>query len=110
MHRLCGMAAATPPMFAVMVRIPGDPAVLHHRRGWSLTIGRDADCEITLPLVTVSRKHARITFDPTTGLIVHDLQSRNGTWVNNVPINRAPLRAGDCLRIGGAEINLSVRR
>jgi len=51
-----------------------------------LIIGRDADCDIVIPDRQVSRRHARIvkTFS---GVMLEDLGSKNGTYLNNQPIN-----------------------
>ncbi len=65
-----------------------------------IVIGRDDDCKIRLTSADVSRRHCRIL--PTNkGMIVRDLESRNGTFVNEEPVVEALLlKAGDQLRIG----------
>ncbi len=65
----------------------------------SLLIGRGSDCAIHIDDSSVSRKHARI--DPTPeGYHAADLGSTNGTFVNDQPVARHPLRDGDYLRVG----------
>jgi hypothetical protein len=59
-----------------------------------ITVGRDAECDICLPAVTISRHHARLIFRDG-AWIVHDLGSTNGTLLNGKPIGRARLRPGD---------------
>ena len=65
------------------------------------TIGRHPDCEIVLDVRAVSRKHAIISSDdPTQQFWIEDLNSRNGTQVNDSVIQeRTPLRHGDSIRI-----------
>ncbi|HID51213.1 MAG TPA: FHA domain-containing protein [Anaerolineae bacterium] len=62
-------------------------------------IGRGADCNIILPERQVSRHHVKITRDPT-GYTLHDLDSKNGTYLNSTQIKgSAPLQDGDEISI-----------
>jgi len=54
---------------------------------------------IVLPVRGVSRRHARLTLDEE-GLVLEDLESRNGVLVNGVRVQRTLLRAGDEVRLG----------
>jgi len=62
-------------------------------------IGRRQDCDMCIPLSVVSRRHCEIytEFDK---LLVRDLKSRNGIFVNDESIDEATLKAGDVLKIG----------
>ena len=62
-------------------------------------IGRRQDCDMCIPLSVVSRRHCEIysEFDK---VMVRDLKSRNGTFINNQSIDEAELKAGDVLKIG----------
>lgn len=51
----------------------------------SLTIGRDADCDIVIPDRQVSRRHARLT-PGGNGVLIEDLGSKNGTFLNNLAV------------------------
>jgi eukaryotic-like serine/threonine-protein kinase len=62
-------------------------------------VGRDRTCAIVLSHPAVSRKHARITASGTQ-LVLEDLKSANGTYVNNARIERAQLKPGDVVRFG----------
>lgn len=64
----------------------------------STVIGRAKDCDLSVEEEEVSRKHARITVSPS-GLMVEDLGSSNGTFVNSRRIQSGPLAPGDELRI-----------
>lgn len=79
-------------LFLAETRIPlrGNPVVFGR--------GEDADIQILVP--EVSRRHARMEFEPLTTAI-EDLGSKNGTLINNTPIvNRHELRSGDTIGIG----------
>jgi two-component system cell cycle response regulator len=64
-----------------------------------LILGRDEECHIRLVDDSVSRRHACIKPGPE-GHSVLDLQSTNGTFVNDRRVQLAPLKDGDYLRIG----------
>jgi ABC transport system ATP-binding/permease protein len=71
------------------------------------TIGRAARADFIVDAALVSRLHCRITFD-SGGLGVEDLGSTNGTWVNGRKIARAPLLAGDTLKVGRVEFAVKL--
>ncbi|RPI23493.1 MAG: FHA domain-containing protein [Actinobacteria bacterium] len=62
-------------------------------------VGRDADSDIFLGDVTVSRRHARFILDEH-GLRVEDLGSTNGTYVNDHRGDAFMLSPKDEVRIG----------
>jgi two-component system cell cycle response regulator len=64
-----------------------------------LVIGRGNDCEIRINDHSVSRRHARIQ-PGADGYYAVDLQSTNGTYVNDVPASMCKLKDGDYLRVG----------
>lgn len=69
-----------------------------------LVIGRDSkDCEIYLPLKNVSRQHAKVIFNGEEYAVV-DLESTNGTFVNNIRVSKCILRNHDLIRIGEAKL------
>ena len=64
-----------------------------------VTIGRDPDNTICIDVDSVSRRHARIeTYDATKFLV--DLNSTNGTYLNDKPAVRERLNSGDLLKVG----------
>jgi len=62
-------------------------------------IGRGQDCDLRVPLVSVSREHCELTVIGD-ALKVKDLASSNGTYVNNRRVNEESLGAGDRLVVG----------
>ncbi|MDE9365867.1 FHA domain-containing protein [Luteipulveratus sp. YIM 133132] len=67
----------------------------------ALTIGRGRVNSIVLDDMLVSRQHVRITVDDE-GLVLEDLGSRNGTFVNGRRIERTHLHEGDRIGIGAS--------
>ena len=63
------------------------------------TIGRGNHCDIQIVTHFVSREHARITTDRGT-VIIEDLASTNGVFVNSIRVDRHELHHGDLLTIG----------
>ncbi len=64
-----------------------------------IVLGRGNDCEILVNDHSVSRRHARIQ-PGADGYYAVDLQSTNGTYVNDVPASMYKLKDGDYLRVG----------
>ncbi len=62
-------------------------------------IGRAPESDLCLPMGTVSRRHA-ILEQTDQGWMVRDLQSENGTWVNNERIWERALADGDQVQFG----------
>ncbi len=72
-------------------------------RGEQVVVGRLADCQIHLPDVNVSRRHAAfIRMDD--GWAIEDLDSTNGTLLNGTTIERARLHDGDVIEIGVTQL------
>lgn len=57
-------------------------------------LGRSKECDITLGVSHLSRRHAELRVTPA-GLEVIDLDSSNGTYVNGAKVAKAVLKAGD---------------
>jgi DNA-binding winged helix-turn-helix (wHTH) protein len=65
-----------------------------------IIIGRDENCDVVVSHCLVSRRHSRIRWDGVR-FILEDLQSTNGTFVNNTRLAKAYyLKNKDELRIG----------
>jgi hypothetical protein len=71
------------------------------------TIGRGQDAQFRLPDTGVSRRHLEIRWDGQTALL-QDLNSTNGTTVNNAPVQEWQLANGDVIRVGHSEIIVRV--
>jgi adenylate cyclase len=69
-------------------------------QGQAIFIGRTDDNDIVLDDSSVSRRHAKITKDGEAYSLA-DLGSHNGTALNGILTQSAPLRDGDQIKIGG---------
>jgi putative nucleotidyltransferase with HDIG domain len=70
--------------------------------GQTLTAGRTAQSDIQLDDPSVSRRHCMLALLSNGLLQVTDLESANGTFVNERPIKEATARPGDLIRLGAA--------
>lgn len=64
-----------------------------------LILGRHSEADVRLPLADISRKHCRFLYRDGAWLVL-DLNSLNGTWVNDEQVHQVALRPGDVLRVG----------
>jgi DNA-binding winged helix-turn-helix (wHTH) protein len=87
------------------------PVVVHRDVEHALKVGenllgRDSDCDITIPYGSVSRHHARIRVT-TSGVTIIDLGSKNGTFVRDARIySETDLRHGDEIRLGQEQLRI----
>jgi pSer/pThr/pTyr-binding forkhead associated (FHA) protein len=64
-----------------------------------LLIGRHPECDVRINLTSISRRHCCLAQVDDT-MIVRDLGSRHGVWVNGRRVEEKVLKAGDQLAIG----------
>jgi pSer/pThr/pTyr-binding forkhead associated (FHA) protein len=62
-------------------------------------IGRRQECDLCIPLSIVSRKHCELSINQNK-LMIRDLHSKNGTFVNGQQVEDAQLNPGDRLNFG----------
>jgi pSer/pThr/pTyr-binding forkhead associated (FHA) protein len=62
-------------------------------------IGRRHNCDLCIPLKSVSKRHCQLNQDEGV-LKIRDLGSRNGTILNGKRIDEATIQAGDAVKIG----------
>ena len=71
----------------------------------SIVIGRSPDADLIVDDQYASLRHARISELPDGSLVVEDLGTVNGTFLNGRSIFRpTPFRPGDVLRVGRTQI------
>jgi len=76
--------------------------------GRAFVIGRQPGVELVLPEDLVSRRHARLAFEGE-DLLLEDLGSTNGTYLNGVRVAKARVAEGDRILIGGSLLKLVAR-
>ncbi|MCW5559235.1 MAG: FHA domain-containing protein, partial [Verrucomicrobiae bacterium] len=73
------------------------------------TVGRNPTNEFRIPDPSVSSFHAEITVLEADGtVIVRDLQSTNGTFIEGQPVEEATLAGGQRLQFGTVEMLLVI--
>jgi predicted component of type VI protein secretion system len=66
----------------------------------TIVVGRDPACDVSEDGDSLlSRRHTEFVAGPD-GVVVRDLGSRNGTFVNGVKVAEGPIRPGDIVHIG----------
>jgi diguanylate cyclase (GGDEF)-like protein len=84
----------------VLIYPPGPDMGRKYELGANIVnLGRDSSNDIVINSDSVSRRHARLTLESGQRMIT-DLQSTNGTYVNNEPILSRFLQNGDQAKIG----------
>ena len=71
----------------------------------TLSIGRDASNNVVLNDNMVSRHHAQLIIMDNGQVMIKDLGSSNGTFVNGKKIAETYLNAGDVVKCGGTFVN-----
>lgn len=71
----------------------------------SYVIGASPDCDLIVDDTAVSRSHLRIALAPE-GVVVEDLESRNGTFYLGQKVGKLTLSLGSRLRVGETELEI----
>jgi transcriptional regulator with GAF, ATPase, and Fis domain len=79
-----------------------ETGTIRHLAGGQISIGRDASNGLCLTDVAVSRKHCELQQVGEQYEAI-DLDSRNGTFVNGIPVSRKVIGHGDTIRVGNGE-------
>ena len=92
---------------AVTLQLDDGSGRTYELREGANVIGRGQDAQFRLPDTGVSRRHVEIRWDGQLALL-SDLNSTNGTTVNNAPVQEWQLADGDIIRVGHSEIIVRV--
>lgn len=79
-----------------------------HLESFPVLVGRSEDLALTLNDRWVSRRHCVLEMAEDGELVVRDLESKHGTFVNNSRIEEATLQSGDKLSIGMCTFFVSI--
>jgi len=94
------LADRPPRNEACLVVIYGDElGKKYNLNASSLLIGRSSKCDIQIDQESTSRNHSKIV-NTGKSILIRDLGSTNGTYVNDEPIEEHVLRDGDFIKIG----------
>jgi hypothetical protein len=92
---------------AVTLQLDDGSGRTYQLREGANVIGRGQDAQFRLPDTGVSRRHLEIRWDGHVALL-SDLNSTNGTTVNNAPVQEWQLADGDVIRLGHSEIVVHI--
>lgn len=92
-------------MAKLVLRIGGLPVREYPLREGLNRVGRAAGCEVVIDDNTISSQHAEIWLMEE-AVLVRDLGSTNGSFLDGRPISEAEFRTGAVLTLGGAEFTL----
>src|SRR5207237_10852433 len=99
------LISTTSELMALLKIINGDSAGASYAIGdGSHRVGRADGNHVRLPDGSVSSSHAEVLLDPAGNLIVRDLGSTNGTFINCQRVREAVVQPGQQLRMGGLEL------
>jgi len=91
----------------LVLQRPGGTSLSFPLVQFPVTLGREASNDITLSDHSVSRRHARIVSDDQ-GVVVEDLGSSNGTFLNGNKVASSVVADGDLLRLGNCTFNVEL--
>jgi two-component system, NtrC family, response regulator HydG len=76
----------------------------------SLVIGRETTANLCIADASVSRRHSIIEQKGENDFVITDLESLNGTFVNDVPVKTRSLQHGDRVRIGESQFLFLIQQ
>ena len=86
----------------------GDTITFRMPPGTIKTVGRAPRADFVVDAALVSRLHCRLTATDT-GVDVVDLDSTNGTYINDQRVKTGCITNGDRLRIGRVEFTIALQ-
>ncbi|MDQ3798654.1 MAG: sigma 54-interacting transcriptional regulator [Acidobacteriota bacterium] len=90
------------PRLVVLAGLPEIELIhLNLKNGESFVLGRDVECNLPIRNTAVSRHHCRITRTED-DYRLEDLDSHNGTFVNDLPVKSHLLKHGDRISLGNS--------
>jgi pSer/pThr/pTyr-binding forkhead associated (FHA) protein len=95
-------------MWILRATVDEEPVVFRLPPGAARTLGRGTNADFIVGDALMSRVHCRLTASERQ-LVIEDLQSTNGTYVNDVRLKLSTLDDGDRVRLGQVEFSVSHR-
>jgi two-component system, NtrC family, response regulator GlrR len=84
------------------------PGALWESTSDRCSIGSHPSNDLVIEDPTVSRFHCEVRLDPRLGVRVHDLESRNGTFLDGVQVQQATLRGDSLLKLGRSTLRFEL--
>ena len=80
------------------------------RSTWTIqppgVVGRDSNCQVCIDHPSISRQHCQFSLNGEGTLVVKDLESTNGIYVDDKRIKHAALMPGQVLQIGALQLHV----
>jgi pSer/pThr/pTyr-binding forkhead associated (FHA) protein len=92
-------------MFRLVVTSEGLKGTSHELKVDRTTIGRVEDNTFQIPEASISSHHCEVLRSGTE-VVIKDLDSTNGSFINGEKITQSPLKPGQTLRLGQVELQL----
>ncbi len=71
-----------------------------------VTVGRSPNADVSIGDPSISRRHCQFSIDSQGALMVRDLGSMNGIYLDNLRVNKAVLKPGDVVQIGSITLRV----
>ena len=94
-------------MAKLVLLSPGMTGRTHELKADKTTIGRVEDNTFQIPEPSVSSHHCEVELRGN-DIVVKDLNSTNGTFINGQKVTEGPLKPGQILRLGQIEMRLET--
>jgi pSer/pThr/pTyr-binding forkhead associated (FHA) protein len=91
----------------LVVKLKNRPIKTYPFHGNEVSVGRLPQNDVVIDNLSVSRRHAVIT-RASNGYTLSDLGSKNGTFLNGKPVEKAELSHGDTITIGKYQIVFQI--
>jgi len=87
------------PSLSVVGSEHNDKKVFFDEGKTELSVGRESECDLSIPSSDMSRRHAIVSIK-WGGYVVTDLSSKNGTFVNGEKVKESSIKDGDEIVFG----------
>ncbi len=105
-------ASAAAPVDRVLVKLHGQNLAftdqVYRLEKATTLVGRGKDCGLTLIDPSISRIHAKLTFERGGRLTIEDLKSSNGSFINGERITTGTAGHRDTVRFGNADFIVEI--
>jgi predicted component of type VI protein secretion system len=71
-----------------------------------ITVGRSPTAEVSIGDASISRRHCQFSNDSQGALVVRDLNSTNGIYIDDRRVTKAVLKPGDVVRLGAITLRI----
>jgi pSer/pThr/pTyr-binding forkhead associated (FHA) protein len=100
---------ATQTIPYVHVLSPNQASKVYRLQDHRLTVGRDKTCQIVIDDVMVSREHCQLWLNSSGKVVVRDMNSTNGTIIDDNKIVQDVLSSHSRLKIGNHIIKVEYK-